>query len=93
MVNRNYEKGRRFEWEVRDKFKRLGHRVFRMAGSKSEVDLIAIHPINRTIHFVQVKASHLSQHRKWAIKELMQSNLEFMDGEGFRAYCDVICKE
>jgi len=37
----NYERGRRFEWRVRDLLRKKGFAVFRCAGSKP-VDLIAL---------------------------------------------------
>ena len=41
MANRNYQAGRRFEWRIRDVLRRDGWHVFRTAGSKGPVDLIA----------------------------------------------------
>ena len=38
----NYERGRAFEYKVRDHLKAEGYQVFRMAGSHSCVDLIAV---------------------------------------------------
>ena len=58
----NYAKGRRFEWRVRDYLEGLGWTVFRMAGSKTKVDLIAFAPRepfskhSDCAHFIQCKA-------------------------------------
>jgi hypothetical protein len=42
MPNKNYIKGRRFEYEIRDNLKKAGYFVIRSAGSHSPVDLIAL---------------------------------------------------
>ena len=40
----NYDRGRRFEWAVRDHLTAEGYDVIRSAGSKSKVDLVALKP-------------------------------------------------
>ena len=40
MTNKNYVKGRKFEYKIRDRYKALGYLVFRTAGSHSPADLI-----------------------------------------------------
>jgi hypothetical protein len=42
MVNRNYKKGRRFEYKVKALLEKCGFYVMRTAGSHSKFDLIAI---------------------------------------------------
>lgn len=42
MAGTRYEAGRRFEWAAREYLRRNGYDVFRTAGSKTKVDLIAI---------------------------------------------------
>ncbi|MCJ7572339.1 MAG: hypothetical protein MUO82_10785 [Candidatus Thermoplasmatota archaeon] len=42
MRNKNYEKGRKFEYEMKELYESLGCLVFRTAGSHSIADLIAI---------------------------------------------------
>ncbi len=37
-----YEKGRRYEWKIRDEYRKKGYLVIRSAGSKSAFDLVAI---------------------------------------------------
>jgi Holliday junction resolvase len=41
-VTTNYERGRTFEYRVRDDLKASGYEVFRSAGSRSPVDLAAL---------------------------------------------------
>ena len=55
MSPTNYERGRALEYRVRDKLIADGYTVFRMAGSKSPVDLIAYK--GRDALFVQVDGS------------------------------------
>jgi Holliday junction resolvase len=38
----NYNRGRAFEWKVRDDLRASGYEVFRSAGSRSPVDLAAL---------------------------------------------------
>ena len=45
MPNKNYVKGRAFEYKVRDHYLAEGFVVFRMAGSHSPADLIAFPPL------------------------------------------------
>ena len=42
MVNKNYRAGRRFEYEVKKYFEKLGYTVFRTAGSHGIADVIAV---------------------------------------------------
>lgn len=49
-----YTKGRNFEYKVRDDLIEKGYYVTRSAGSKGLIDLVAIHPKNKTI-MVQCK--------------------------------------
>lgn len=54
MPNRNYQAGRRFEWNRRDDLLSRGFScVARTAGSKSKIDLFAIGP--GAVLFVQCK--------------------------------------
>lgn len=57
-MNRNYCKGRRLEWKVRDHFAELGYYVHRSAGSKSPVDLICFPPYGTTLRIVLVQCKH-----------------------------------
>jgi len=51
----NYVKGRYYEYKVKEILERNGYIVFRSAGSHGFFDLIALHPITKTILFIQVK--------------------------------------
>jgi hypothetical protein len=42
MPNRNYRKGRAYEYEIKKRYEKLGYTVFRTAGSHSPADLIAV---------------------------------------------------
>jgi Holliday junction resolvase len=44
MPNKNYQKGRAFEYKIKKKYEDKGYLVFRSAGSHSVADLIAIAP-------------------------------------------------
>lgn len=44
MVNKSYQKGARFEYEVKDFLEDKDYIVMRSAGSHSDVDLVAIKP-------------------------------------------------
>lgn len=48
--------GTHFEYRIRDYLRKCGWSVFRMAGSKTAVDLIAIKPYRRPL-FVQCKTT------------------------------------
>ncbi|RPI86150.1 MAG: hypothetical protein EHM34_00200 [Nitrosopumilales archaeon] len=45
MPNKNYVKGRAFEYKIKKHYEKAGFVVFRMAGSHSPADLIAFPPI------------------------------------------------
>ena len=48
MPNKSYRKGSRFEYRVRDYFKKAGYEVFRMAGSHTQADLICFPKSKKT---------------------------------------------
>jgi len=61
-MNRNYNRGRKKEYLLKDRFEKEGYIVFRTAGSHSDIDLIAVKPrkvgmadLYPEIHFIQVK--------------------------------------
>ena len=61
MPNRNYQKGRAFEYKTKKEYEKKGYLVFRTAGSHSVADLIAIPPM-RWAHewnpiFIQCKTT------------------------------------
>lgn len=60
MTNKNYQRGAQFERRIRTYLEELGWTVFRMAGSKTKVDLIAFPPRQNYFgfngpHFIQCK--------------------------------------
>jgi Holliday junction resolvase len=57
MPNKNYNRGRAFEYKVRDYWRGLGYEVFRTAGSHSKADLIALHPRPFATILIQCKTS------------------------------------
>jgi len=48
MSNKNYVKGRAFEYKTKKEYEKKGYLVFRTAGSHSVADLIAVPPISWT---------------------------------------------
>jgi len=55
MPSKQYKKGRRKEYKIRDKFKSFCEIAQRTAGSHSPVDVIAISRELKTIYLVQSK--------------------------------------
>jgi Holliday junction resolvase-like predicted endonuclease len=53
-MNKNYNRGRAFEYEIKAKYQKLGFSVLRTAGSKGEFDLIAYHP-KELVQMIQCK--------------------------------------
>lgn len=54
MTNKNYQRGAQFERRIRTYLEELGWTVFRMAGSKTKVDLIAFPPGQKFCQSVKV---------------------------------------
>lgn len=54
-MGRSYEKGRRFEYLVKEKLEQAGYMVIRSAGSHSPFDLVAVG--KEDIMFIQCKNS------------------------------------
>jgi Holliday junction resolvase len=54
MANRNYERGVRWERELKAKWEEKGYTVVRTAGSHGPWDLVAIHP-ERPVELIQCK--------------------------------------
>jgi len=57
-MNKFYIKGRNFEYKVKKFFEEKGFKVFRSAGSKTLIDLIAIN--KEKIYLIQCKNSYLN---------------------------------
>lgn len=76
----SYLKGRRIEYKVRDKLKKLGAEyVIRSAGSKGIVDLIAFFPTMKKVWLIQVKSSK----KKISEKSLSKKYARMHDLEGY----------
>ena len=72
MPNKNYRKGRRKEYSVRDKLKREGYDIVqRSKGSHSPIDIFAINKETKEIKFIQVKQGHLSPNE---YSEILEKN-------------------
>lgn len=54
MPNRNYEKGRRYEYKIKKELEKQGYTVLRTSGSHGFADLVAVKP--KEIRFIQCKA-------------------------------------
>jgi len=62
MPNKNYVKGRRKEYQIVKELKEWGFDIAqRTAGSKSPIDIFAIHKKTKTILFIQAKPDNYSQ--------------------------------
>lgn len=77
MPNKNYLKGRRKEYKIKDKLKRYGCDItLRSAGSHSPIDVIGIKKESRKIFFVQSKPESMSQRAKTKL----YTPLEWLNG-------------
>lgn len=57
MTNKNYDSGRKFEYDIKEMYETLGYEVYRSAGSHTPVDLIAVNEIG--VLFIQCKRGRL----------------------------------
>ena len=69
MPNKNYIKGRRKEYYIKDKFQMLGYLCFRSAGSHSPVDVVAIHRTKKKILLIQAKPKSMSKGARLRLEE------------------------
>jgi hypothetical protein len=77
MPNKNYIKGRRYEYKNMDMLWSIGcHIVFRSAGSHSPIDVIGIDLEKKHIFFLQCKPESMSDNKK---KEL-ENKLKELNG-------------
>lgn len=67
MPNKRYISGRAFEYRAKNELKKHGWTVFRMAGSKSAFDLIAVK--DQEVIFVQCKAGKVTKGDRVKIRE------------------------
>jgi len=70
MPNKNYIKGRRKEYKIRQQLIEEGYLIVqRTAGSHSAIDIIAIDPDDRRILFVQAKPDSMVEKNKKALEK------------------------
>lgn len=55
MPNNSYLRSRRREQETVNKYRKLGYISARSAGSKSEIDVWAYHPVSKVLLLIQIK--------------------------------------
>ena len=92
MTNKNYLKGRRFEWKVQKQYEKLGFEVIRSAGSKGFADLVCIDPKKKHIVFVQCKAKRMGSVAKDSLRAKMYKKMGiegFLHGNSFSVFCEV----
>lgn len=56
MPNRNYQRGRRYEYKVMRDLEECGYHAYRTAGSHGAFDVIAWHTRHTKVLFIQVKS-------------------------------------
>ena len=66
-------KGSRYEYKIRDQYKKKGYYVIRSAGSLGIFDLVAINPQTKIICLIQCKAGKLSKKEKESILEVLKA--------------------
>jgi len=70
MPNKNYEKGRRKEYKICEKYKKEGYDIVqRTAGSHSPFDIIAINKTLKIIKLIQSKPDNYNE------KKIIEENL------------------
>lgn len=92
MTNKNYLKGRRFEWKLQKQYEDLGLIVLRAAGSKGFADLVCIDPKEKHIVFVQCKAKRMGSVAKDSLRAKMYKKMGiegFLRGNSFSVFCEV----
>jgi len=72
----NYQKGRAFEYQLKKFLERFNYFVFRMAGSHSPFDLIAIR--GDKIEFIQAKELYNKSAKNYVIKKVEQDIKNFI---------------
>lgn len=73
MPNRNYEKGRRFEYELADELREQGYDTCRTSGSHGKFDVIGIHPETGNIILIQAKVTEEESEANRLIKAFRAS--------------------
>lgn len=74
MPNKNYQRGRRFEWQLKKDLEVEGYHVMRTSGSHGAYDLIAIKDnLNKVvIRFIQCKVTKKATNVKALLAEIKQ---------------------
>jgi Holliday junction resolvase len=86
MPNKNYIKGRRYEYKTMEFLRSIGcDIVLRSAGSHSPIDVIGIDSDKRHIFFIQCKPKSMSENKKKSIS----MPLEWLNGQ-FSASFEVV---
>lgn len=85
-MNKNYLKGRRKEYKIRDELRAEGFDIVqRSAGSHSPIDVFAINRLTRVIKLVQSKPESMPESERNKIRE----DLSWLNG-GFRVEFEVV---
>ena len=81
MVNKNYQKGVRYERALVNKAKAEGKIAFRSAGSHSPIDVVVIDTKKKVIQFHQCKKgkSNLTKKEKQGLKDLSDEYIVVFD--------------
>ncbi len=69
MPNKNYVKGRKYEYDIVHLMRDKGYLAFRSAGSHSPVDVVAIDGKNKIIKLIQCKPKSMSEKAKQRLEE------------------------
>lgn len=84
MPNKNYQKGRAFEYKIKKQYEEKGYLVFRTAGSHSPADLIAFPPL-RMINEWQPILIQCKNTKKIYLPENMEELKKTAEEHGLRA--------
>ena len=77
MPSQNYKKGRAKEYRIKKAYEKNGWKVLRTAGSHGFADLIAIHPKEHYIFFIQSKQKNFSKKQK----KKLEQEFEWLNSE------------
>jgi Holliday junction resolvase len=64
MVNKNYIKGRNYEYKIKKLYELAGFTVLRTAGSHGFADLIAVRMETKEVIFIQCKAGKINDNER-----------------------------
>lgn len=83
MVNKNYNSGRQFEYRVKKYLEKLGYYVVRSAGSKGQIDIVAIpteDEITLLPEVLLIQCKHGAKIGKKEREDLLKLDLNLLDG-------------